>query len=75
MPGVTLGICLDLCSDSDIDQMVVDLKKYTAVISTIKNPYLPKYAICNTVGEACVDWRLRGGATTAGPYENEKIFQ
>ena len=74
MPGTIIGQRLDLWTDEDFDQMVLDLRKYIAELRTIPNPYISKYSICNAVGEACIDWRLNGGATTTGPYENEEVF-
>lgn len=50
------------------------MKRYFAELRTIPNPYRSEYGICNAAGQSCVDWRLKGGATTNGPYVNEGVF-
>lgn len=74
MPGKILGPCIDVLDREDVDQMVIDLKRYLAELRNIPNPYLAEHSICNAAGQACVDFRLEGGATTNGPYKNEDIF-
>ncbi|KAK4160268.1 hypothetical protein QBC43DRAFT_303939 [Cladorrhinum sp. PSN259] len=72
-PGLPLSRCQHVLSDTDYDQIVSQLRDYVAQIREIPNKFGPGSAICNTLGEACRDTRIRG-ASPVGPLADEAAF-
>lgn len=72
-PGLPLSRCQYVLSEMDIEQIANQLKNYIAQLRDI--PRLPKsdFPICNTLGEACRDHRIRH-ADAVGPFADEAAF-
>ncbi|RBR26208.1 uncharacterized protein FIESC28_00991 [Fusarium coffeatum] len=71
VPGTSLAICQDALSDQDCATVSAQLKDYISQMRDIPNP--SKMAICNTLGEACRDPRIRDWAPI-GPCPDEASF-
>ncbi|KAF5694108.1 kinase-like domain-containing protein [Fusarium denticulatum] len=73
VPGTSLAICRDALSDQDYANLSVQLKDCVSQIRNIPKPTNNRMAICNTLGEACRDPRIRDW-TPIGPYSDEASF-
>ncbi|KAI0386975.1 hypothetical protein F5Y04DRAFT_74505 [Hypomontagnella monticulosa] len=73
VPGVPVAWCQDVLSDRDMEQIKSQLKDYIAQLRDIPRLVKSDMAICNTLGEACMDHRIRG-ATPVGPFADEAAF-
>ncbi|OSC97358.1 hypothetical protein PYCCODRAFT_1440229 [Trametes coccinea BRFM310] len=73
LPGQPLAYCQDLLSDADCKRIATQMQDYLAQLRTIPKTVNPDMAICNTLGEACRDPRLRGWEPM-GPFPDEAAF-
>ncbi|KAI8970767.1 kinase-like domain-containing protein [Trametes punicea] len=73
LPGVPLASCQDVLSDADCRRIATQMKDYLSQLRTIPKTVNPDMAICNTLGEACSDPRLRGWEPM-GPFRDEAAF-
>lgn len=73
VPGTTLAICRDALSDEDYVTVSTQLKDCLSQIRDIPKPVNYSMAICNTLGEACRDPRIRDWAPV-GPCPDEASF-
>ncbi|RMD39295.1 hypothetical protein DV735_g5830, partial [Chaetothyriales sp. CBS 134920] len=81
LPGVRLGMCIDSLSDSQVETLVQDLHECFAQLHAIPKDVAPKYAITNSLGKACYDYRILAGlkydesrGDTVGPFVDEHEF-
>lgn len=70
--GEPLSRAMDMLSDQDCHEFVYQMKSFISQIREIP-PVGPKNHICNTLGEACSDPRIRDG-NPIGPFEDEASF-
>lgn len=73
VPGFPLWRCQNILSDEDLDRIANQLKDYVAQLRDVPQPAKSNMAICNTLGEACRDPRIRG-ASPVGPFADEAAF-
>lgn len=73
MPGRTLAECQDVLSDQDAADFVSQMQDFVTQLRSIPKMVSPDYAICNIVGEACRDPRIREG-DPIGPFADEEAF-
>lgn len=73
VPGMSLSECQDILSEKDGADFVTQMQGYVAQIRSIPKIINPEYDICNTLGEACRDPRIRD-AESAGPFVDEVAF-
>ncbi|KAH6856237.1 kinase-like domain-containing protein [Chaetomium sp. MPI-CAGE-AT-0009] len=73
VPGAPLWRCEELFSDTDCDDVVAQLQDYLAQLRGMPKTVNPYMAICNTLGEACREHRIRGAAPI-GPFADEAAF-
>ncbi|KAF9771248.1 hypothetical protein IL306_011130 [Fusarium sp. DS 682] len=73
VPGTPLAICQDALSDQDYATVSTQLKDCVSQIWDIPKPVNYGMAICNTLGEACRDPRIRDWAPI-GPCPDEASF-
>ncbi|KAF4471031.1 kinase-like domain [Fusarium albosuccineum] len=73
VPGTPLAICRDALSDQDYATISAQLKDCVSQIRDIPKPVNYDMAICNTLGEACRDPRIRDWAPI-GPFPDEASF-
>jgi aminoglycoside phosphotransferase (APT) family kinase protein len=72
-PGVPLWLCQELFSDTDCDEIVAQLQDYISQLRALPNTVNTDTPICNTLGEACRDHRIRS-ADPMGPFADEAAF-
>ncbi|SPJ86881.1 uncharacterized protein FTOL_11906 [Fusarium torulosum] len=73
VPGTTLAICRDALSDQDYATVSNQLKDCISQMRDIPKPVNYSMAICNTLGGACRDPRIRDWAPI-GPCPDEASF-
>ncbi|KAF5571992.1 kinase-like domain-containing protein [Fusarium pseudoanthophilum] len=73
VPGTSLAICRDALSDQDYANLSVQLKDCVSQLRGIPKPTNNDMAICNTLGEACRDPRIRDWSPI-GPFPDEASF-
>ncbi|KAF5722916.1 kinase-like domain-containing protein [Fusarium mundagurra] len=73
VPGTSLATCRDALSDQDYANLSAQLKDCISQIRDIPKPANCDMAICNTLGEACRDPRVRDWAPV-GPFPDEASF-
>lgn len=76
LPGMPLAKCEHILADRDCAYIVAQLKDYLARLHAIPRcaPATGSgMAICDTLGEACIDHRVRGGLPV-GPFPDEAAF-
>jgi hypothetical protein len=73
VPGVPLWLCQELFSDTDCDEIVTQLQDYVSQLRALPNTVNAEMPICNTLGEACRDHRIRS-ADPMGPFPDEASF-
>ncbi|KAK3332699.1 kinase-like domain-containing protein [Cercophora scortea] len=73
LPGVSLDSCLSILSDRDLAAIAAQMKDYVSQLRGIPNTANPDKPICNTLGEACRDHRIRYG-DPIGPFADEAAF-
>ncbi|ENH64821.1 hypothetical protein FOC1_g10005588 [Fusarium oxysporum f. sp. cubense race 1] len=73
VPGTTLATCRDALSDQDYANLSAQLKDCVSQLRDIPKPINNGMAICNTLGEACRDPRIRDWAPI-GPFPDEASF-
>jgi aminoglycoside phosphotransferase len=73
VPGTTLATCRDALSDQDYANASAQLKDCVSQMRDIQKPIDYGMAICNTLGEACRDPRIRDWAPI-GPCPDEASF-
>ncbi|KAF5973627.1 ubiquitin interaction domain-containing protein [Fusarium bulbicola] len=73
VPGTPLAICRDSLSDQDYANLSVQLKGCVSQIRDIPKPANHDMVICNTLGEACRDPRIRDWSPI-GPFADEASF-
>ncbi|KAL1878540.1 hypothetical protein VTK73DRAFT_7881 [Phialemonium thermophilum] len=73
VPGVPLASYQDVLSDEDFEHIGYQMKDYLAQLRTIPKRVNPEMAICNALGAACRDTRIRGDAAV-GPFVDEAAF-
>lgn len=70
VPGIPLALCHELVSDGDLGRIAEQMKEYVSQLRKIPASANPDMSICNTLGEACRDTRIRG-AEPVGPFLDE----
>ncbi|KAG4274870.1 hypothetical protein FPRO04_08878 [Fusarium proliferatum] len=73
VPGTSLAICRDALSDQDYANLSIQLKECVSQMRDIPKPANHDMAICNTLGEACRDPRIRDWSPI-GPFPDEASF-
>ncbi|KAG5782230.1 hypothetical protein H9Q73_004099 [Fusarium xylarioides] len=73
VPGTSLAICRDALSDQDYANLSVQLKDCVSQMRDIPKPANYDMAICNTLGGACRDPRIRDWSPI-GPFPDEASF-
>lgn len=73
VPGATLATCRDALSDQDYANLSAQLKYCVSQLRDIPKPINNGMTICNTLGEACRDPRIRDWAPI-GPFPDEASF-
>lgn len=73
VPGVPLAHCQHVLSDADYDAIGAQLADYVAQLRAIPKTVRPEMAICNTLGNACQEHRIRSG-DPVGPFADEAAF-
>jgi hypothetical protein len=73
LPGLPLHRCHDVLSDKDCEHIAMQMKDYLTQLRDIPKTVNPHMAVCNTLGEACRDPRIRGGESV-GPFSDEAAF-
>ncbi|TVY25258.1 hypothetical protein LHYA1_G007005 [Lachnellula hyalina] len=73
VPGIPIARCQDMLSDEDGAEIVAQMQVYLAQIRAIPKVVSPEYAICDTLGGACRDPRIKG-ANPVGPFLDEAAF-
>ncbi|KAI1404934.1 hypothetical protein F4819DRAFT_494538 [Hypoxylon fuscum] len=73
VPGLQMWRCVNVLSERNIDRITNQLKDYIAQLRDIPQSAKSDMAICNTLGEACRDHRIRG-ASPVGPFADEAAF-
>jgi len=73
LPGFPLWRCQEIFSDVDGDEIVTQLQDYVAQLRALPKTANTDMAICNTLGEACRDHRIRS-ADPIGPFADEAAF-
>ncbi|TXB95907.1 hypothetical protein FocTR4_00016280 [Fusarium oxysporum f. sp. cubense] len=71
VPGTALGTCWDALSDQDYANLSAQLKDCVSQMRDIPKP--ANHGICNTLGEACRDPRIRDWAPIR-PFPDEASF-
>ncbi|KAI1116544.1 kinase-like domain-containing protein [Nemania sp. NC0429] len=79
--GLRLGMCIDTLSENEVHTLVCDLRRCLGELRAIPKEVAPDYAISNTVGESCYDFRIVTGLDWdeergyfIGPFVNEEEF-
>ncbi|KAG9496254.1 hypothetical protein J7337_012838 [Fusarium musae] len=70
--GKPLARAMDMFSDRDCHEFVDQMQSFVSQIRAVP-PVGPKNRICNTLGQACSDPRIRDG-DPVGPFEGEASF-
>lgn len=73
IPGVPLAYSYELLADSDMAEMTAQLQDYVRQLRAMPKTVNPDMAICNTLGGACKDPRVRFGSSV-GPFIDEAGF-
>lgn len=73
VPGVPLWRCQDVTTDADCETIALQLAGILTFLRGIPKTVNPSMAICNTLGEACADPRIKGGSLV-GPFLDEAAF-
>ncbi|KAL2173890.1 uncharacterized protein P884DRAFT_316935 [Thermothelomyces heterothallicus CBS 202.75] len=78
VPGVPLYRCQHVLSDADLADLARQLAAHLAQLRAVPRPIrgieqFPDAVICNTLGEAVRDPRIRGGEPV-GPFADEAAF-
>ncbi|KAH7151216.1 hypothetical protein DER46DRAFT_703604 [Fusarium sp. MPI-SDFR-AT-0072] len=73
VPGTTLATCRDALSGQDYVNLSARLKDCVSQMRDIPEPVNHGIAICNTLGEACRDPRIRDWVPI-GPFQDEASF-
>ncbi|TVY37481.1 hypothetical protein LSUB1_G004491 [Lachnellula subtilissima] len=73
VPGIPLARCYDMLSDEDGAEFVARMQLYLTQIRAIPKVVSPEYAICDTLGGACRDPRIKD-ANPVGPFLDEATF-
>ncbi|RBR05991.1 hypothetical protein FVER53590_29302 [Fusarium verticillioides] len=73
VPGTSLAICRDALSDQDYANLSAQLKDCVSQLRDISKPTNNGMVICNTLGEACRDPRIRDWSPI-GPFPDEASF-
>lgn len=73
IPGVPLSRCHEVLSDNDVAQITTQLQDHVTQLRAIPKTINPSKAICDTLGGACRDSRVRGG-NPIGPFVDEAAF-
>lgn len=74
IPGISLAECRFALSDTDMAEISLQMTDYLTQLRTIPNNRNPTHPICNAVGEALWDTRLRSGDEPQGPFADEAEF-
>ncbi|OSD00327.1 hypothetical protein PYCCODRAFT_1393643 [Trametes coccinea BRFM310] len=73
LSGAPIALCEDILSDDDCRHIAAQLKDYLAQLRAIPKTVNPDMAICNTLGEACSEPRIRDWQPI-GPFRDEAAF-
>ncbi|KKY39291.1 putative nad-binding rossmann fold oxidoreductase family protein [Diaporthe ampelina] len=73
IPGVPLSRCHEVLSDKDAAQIEAQMQDHITQLRAIPQPTSTSHAICDTLGSACRDSRVRDGEPV-GPFANEADF-
>ncbi|KAF5024145.1 hypothetical protein F66182_3779 [Fusarium sp. NRRL 66182] len=81
LPGHRLGMCIDSLSEGEVNTLVGDLRTCLIDLRAIPKQVAPNYAISNTLGGPCYDFRLITGleydkerGDFIGPFADEGAF-
>ncbi|KAI1154143.1 kinase-like domain-containing protein [Nemania diffusa] len=81
VPGLPLGMCIDTLSENEVYTLVYDLRRYLGELRSIPKEVAPNYAIGNSLGEPCYDYRIIAGldydeerGDFIGPFMDEEEF-
>lgn len=73
IPGVPLSDCQEALSDRDCREIALQMKDYLTQLREIPKKVNTGFAICNTLGAACMDPRIRD-SEPVGPFPDETAF-
>lgn len=73
LPGAPLSQCIDAIFDEDYQHIRQQLQEVVSQLRTIPKKVNPDMAICNTLGAACQEPRIRD-FTPIGPFADEAAF-
>ncbi|KAJ2969309.1 hypothetical protein NUW58_g10019 [Xylaria curta] len=73
LPGLPLADCQHILSDKDRKRIIDQMRNYLAQMRSIPNLVNRDEPICNAIGEAIRDSRIRG-ETPVGPFPDEASF-
>ena len=73
VPGRPIGQLLDTMTDDQVENVVIDLKRYVAELRAIPNP-VSKFEICNSKGGGILDWRIPGSQSEELRFQTETDF-
>ena len=73
VPGAPLSRCQEVMSDDDFARIADQLEHYLAQIRNIPREVKSDMEVCNTLGKACRDPRIRLG-DPIGPFADEVAF-
>lgn len=73
IPGRPLSDCHEMITDQDGIEFVTQMQGYLTQLRSIPKTVSPEFAICNTLGGACADPRIRDG-NSVGPFVDEEAF-
>ncbi|KAI5464237.1 kinase-like domain-containing protein [Mariannaea sp. PMI_226] len=81
VPGLRLGMCIDTLSENEVYTLVCDLQRCLGELRMIPKDVNPNYAISNTLGKPCYDYRIIAGldydeeqGDFIGPFVDEEEF-
>jgi hypothetical protein len=72
--GEPAGIAVDKCSDDEMHQMARDLRSLIANLLAIKMERHSKYAITNSTGGPCLDYRILHRLRPSRTFHSEIEF-
>ncbi|KAI0424604.1 hypothetical protein F5Y09DRAFT_134498 [Xylaria sp. FL1042] len=73
LPGIPLSDCHGVVPDRDLERIAAQMRKHLSQIRSVPNLVNRDAPICNALGEACRDPRIRG-EKPVGPFPDEAAF-
>ncbi|KAK2759209.1 hypothetical protein FQN53_008152 [Emmonsiellopsis sp. PD_33] len=74
VPGRPIGQMLDSMTDEQIEQAVVDLKRYISELRNIPKNTTSEFQICNSMGGGILDWRIPDSQREELRFSTESEF-